>query len=319
MRLSNPLSSSAWASLTGGGWSAADAPDQTGRVVLVTGANSGLGLHTTIGLARKGARVLMACRDAGRAEAALRRVRLAVPGAAAELVTLDLASLNSVESAADEVASRVDALDLLVDNAGVMATPRTTTVDGFELQLATNHLGHFALTGRLLPLLLAAPSPRVVVVSSGAHRMGRIAFDDLQGERSYSRWGAYGQSKLANLLFARELGRRAAGTALLVAAAHPGYAATHLQSGHGSVALAALLRVGNAVVAQSDEAGALPSLYAATMPDVHPGDYWGPALAEVRGAPKRVGRSDAAQDDAVAGRLWDVSEQLTGVSYDLPA
>jgi len=317
MRLSNPLSSSTWASLTGGGWSAADAPDQTGRVVLVTGANSGLGLHTSIGLARKGARVLMACRDAGRAEAALRRVRSAVPGAAAELVTLDLASLASVASAAAEVASRVDALDLLVDNAGVMATPRTTTVDGFELQLATNHLGHFALTGRLLPL--AAPSPRVVVVSSGAHRMGTIAFDDLQGERSYSRWGAYGQSKLANLLFARELGRRAAGTALLVAAAHPGYAATHLQSGHGSVALAALLRVGNAVVAQSDEAGALPSLYAATMPDVRPGDYWGPALAEVRGAPKRVGRSGAAQDDAVARRLWDVSEQLTGVSYDLPA
>ena len=298
-------------------WTAADVPDQRGKVALVTGANSGLGLHTTIALADRGARVLMACRDAGRAEAALKRVRAQVPGAAVELVTLDLASLASIESAAAEIATRVGALDLLVDNAGVMATPRTVTPDGFELQLATNHLGHFALTGRLLPLLLAAPAPRVVVVSSGAHRIGSIAFDDLQGERSYSRWGAYGQSKLANLLFARELGRRSAATPLLVAAAHPGYAATHLQSGQGSRVMEAFMRVGNAVLAQSDAAGAWPSLYAATMPDVQRGDYWGPALAEIRGTPKRVGRSKAAQDDAVAGRLWDVSESLTGVTYPL--
>ena len=300
-------------------WSAADVPDQSGRVALVTGANSGLGLHTSIALARKGARVLMACRDAGRAQAALQRVRADVPGATVELVTLDLASLASVEAAADEVAGRTPVLDLLVDNAGVMATPKGVTADGFELQLGTNHLGHFALTGRLLPLLLTAPAARVVVVSSGAHRTGRIAFDDLQSERGYSRWKAYGQSKLANLLFVRELDRRAAATPLLVAAAHPGYAATHLQSGQGSFLLEAVMKVGNAVIAQSDEAGALPSLYAATMPDVRRGDYWGPSLAELRGAPKRVGRSTAAQDDAAARRLWDESERLTGVTYALPA
>ena len=294
-------------------------PDQSGRVALVTGANSGLGLHTSIGLARRGARVLMACRDAGRAGRALVQVQAAAPGAAVELVSLDLASLASVEAAAADVAGRTSALDLLVDNAGVMAPPRTTTADGFELQLGTNHLGHFALTGRLLPLLLAAPSPRVVVVSSGAHKIGKIAFEDLQSERSYSRWGAYGQSKLANLLFARELDRRSAATPLLVAAAHPGYAATHLQSGQGSFLLEALMKVGNVVLAQSDADGAMPSLYAATMPDVRRGDYWGPAFAELRGEPKRVGRARSAQDDDVAARLWTESERLTGVRYALPA
>ena len=294
-------------------------PDQSGRVALVTGANSGLGLHTSIGLARKGARVLMACRDAGRAGRALVQVQAAGPGATVELVSLDLASLASVEAAAADVAGRTSALDLLVDNAGVMAPPRTTTADGFELQLGTNHLGHFALTGRLLPLLLAAPAPRVVVVSSGAHKIGKIAFEDLQSERSYSRWGAYGQSKLANLLFARELDRRSAATPLLVAAAHPGYAATHLQSGQGSFLLEALMKVGNVVLAQSDADGAMPSLYAATMPDVRRGDYWGPAFAELRGEPKRVGRARSAQDDAVAARLWTESERLTGVRYALPA
>ena len=300
-------------------WSAADVPDQSGLVALVTGANSGLGLHTSIGLARRGARVLMACRHAGRAGRALVQVQAAAPGAAVELVSLDLASLASVEAAAADVAGRTTALDLLVDNAGVMAPPRTTTADGFELQLGTNHLGHFALTGRLLPLLLAAPAPRVVVVSSGAHKIGKIAFEDLQSERSYSRWGAYGQSKLANLLFARELDRRSAATPLLVAAAHPGYAATHLQSGQGSFLLEALMKVGNVVLAQSDADGAMPSLYAATMPDVRRGDYWGPAFAELRGEPKRVGRARSAQDDDVAARLWTESERLTGVTYALPA
>ena len=282
----------------------------------MTGANSGLGLHTSIALARKGARVLMACRDAERARRALERVHVAAPGAEVELVTLDLASLSSIQSAAEDVASRVDGLDVLVDNAGVMATPKTTTADGFEMQLGTNHLGHFALTGRLLPLLLAASAPRVVIVSSAAHRMGTIDFDDLQSERSYQRWGAYGQSKLANLLFARELGRRC--PALLVAAAHPGYAATHLQNGHGSRLLAGFMQIGNAVLAQSDEAGAMPSIYAATMPDVRTGDYWGPSFAELRGAPKRVGRSRAADDDVTARRLWERSEELTGVTYAVP-
>ena len=299
-------------------WTANDVPDQSGRTALVTGANSGLGLHTSIGLARRGARVLMGCRDAGRAEQALRRVRAQAPGALVEVVPLDLASLASVERAAADVADRVPQLDVLVDNAGVMAVPRSTTADGFETQLGTNHLGHFALTGRLLPLLLAASAPRVVVVSSTAHRMGAIDLADLQSERSYSRWGAYGQSKLANLLFARELDRRARATSLTVAAAHPGYAATHLQSGQGSALLEGFMKVGNAVIAQSDEAGARPSLYAATMPDVRGDDYFGPHLGELRGYPKRVGRSRAARDDTTARRLWQVSEELTGVSYDLP-
>lgn len=297
-------------------WSPSDIPDQSGRTALVTGANSGLGRHTALELARKGARVLLAVRSPQKGEQALARLRREVPGAAAELLELDLASLASVRAAVAEVAGRLDALDVLVDNAGVMAVPRSTTADGFEVQLGTNHLGHFALTGLLLPQLLAAAAPRVVVVSSSAHRTGRMHFEDLQGERSYRRWGAYGQSKLANLLFARELQRRA-GDALLVAAAHPGYAATGLQSGQGSFLLEAAMKVGNLLVAQSEAQGAWPSLYAATMPDVRPGDFWGPSLLEVRGVPKRVGRSAAAQDDAAAALLWDRSEELTGVSYDL--
>ena len=296
-------------------WSPADMPDQAGRTVLVTGANSGLGLHTSLELARKRARVLLACRSTAKGEQALQRVRAEVPDAAVELVPLDLASLASVRSAAADVADRVPHLDVLVDNAGVMAVPRRLTADGFEQQLGTNHLGHFALTGLLLPQLLAAPAPRVVVVSSTAHRTGRMDFDDLMGERSYSRWGAYGQSKLANLLFARELQRRA-GSRLLVAAAHPGYAATNLQSGQDSPLLEAAMKVGNLLVAQSDAQGAWPSLYAATMPDVRAGDYFGPALLELRGAPRRVGRSPAAQDDAAAALLWEASERLTGVTYD---
>jgi len=303
-------------------WTAGDIPDQTGRTALVTGANSGLGFATSAALAGKGARVLMACRSPERAEAALERLRTRVPGAAVELVALDLASLASVHQAADDAAARTARLDLLVCNAGVMAVPRGHTADGFETQLGTNHLGHFALTGRLLPLLLAAPAPRVVVVSSGAHRAGRITFDDLMGERSYGRWKAYGQSKLANLLFVLELAHRAtaAGLPLVAAAAHPGYAATGLQSGQGARLLERLMQVGNAVLAQSAEAGALPSLYAATATDVRSGDYYGPSLAELRGAPKKVGRSAAARDDAVARQLWQESERLTGVTYDaLPA
>ncbi len=287
-------------------------PDQSGRTALVTGANSGIGFHTALELSRHGARVLMACRSPQRAEQALGRLRLA--GGSGELVALDLSSLASVQAAAGEVADRVEMLDLLVNNAGVMAPPRTLTADGFELQFGTNHLGHFALTGRLLPLLLAAPAARVVTVSSGAHRMGSIAFDDLMGERSYRRWGAYGQSKLANLLFTRELDRRF-GDRLTAVAAHPGYAATHLQSGQGQPVMEALMRLGNATIAQSDAAGAWPSLFAATAPGVCGGQYFGPGLFELRGHPKQVGRSAAAENDAVAARLWTMSEELTGTSY----
>jgi NAD(P)-dependent dehydrogenase (short-subunit alcohol dehydrogenase family) len=298
-------------------WTVDDIPDQSGRTALVTGANSGLGLHTSLALARRGARVLMACRNPDKAGTALERVRSEVPGARAELVSLDLASLASVRTAATDVAARTDALHVLVDNAGVMAIPRAQTVDGFEMQLGTNHLGHFALTGLLLPLLLTADDPRVVVVSSDAHRIGRIRFADLMAEKSYGRWSAYGQSKLANLLFMRELDRRAAGR-LTAAAAHPGYAATNLQSNYGNPVVDLFMRIGNRVLAQSDEAGAWPQLYAATMPDVKGGEYFGPSgVFGLRGSPDRDTPTRAASDDETARRLWDVSEQLTGVSYPL--
>ncbi len=298
-------------------WTDALIPDQSGRTALVTGANSGLGFATSVALARKGARVLLACRDTARGQAALARLRGELPSATAELVALDLSSLASVRRAAEEVAGRVPALDLLVNNAGVMAIDRQLTEDGFERQLGTNHLGHFALTGLLLPTLLAAPAPRVVVVSSTAHKAGRIDLDDLMGERSYGRWSAYGQSKLANLLFARELHRRAADTALLVASAHPGYASTNLQSGQGSFVLETVMRLGNLVVGQPEHKGAWPQLYAATMPDVQGDDYLGPGgPGELRGHPKLVGRTSAAQDGAVAHLLWDRSEELTGVRYE---
>ncbi|HEX2087930.1 MAG TPA: oxidoreductase [Solirubrobacteraceae bacterium] len=298
-------------------WTAEDIPDQSGRHAVVTGANSGLGHHVSTELARKGARVILACRDLGRGEDALRRLRERVPGADAELRRLDLADLSSVR----EFADGVDApLDLLVNNAGVMAGPHRTTADGFELQFGTNHLGHFALTGLLLPRLLRSERPRVVSVSSGAHRMGRMNFDDLQSERSYKRWNAYGQSKLSNLLFMRELGRRAAeaGTPLVSVAAHPGYAATHLQTtGHTLDDL--IMKVSNAVIAQSDRMGALPLLYAATE-DLESGAYVGPdGIAEQRGHPKLVGMSGRARNDEDARRLWEVSEQLTGVTYDFSA
>ena len=294
-------------------WTPDDLPDLSGRTALVTGANSGLGFHTSLQLGLHGARVLMACRDPRRGQDALGRLRAA--GGTAELVTLDLADLSSVEAATRDVAGRVATLDVLVCNAGVMAPPRRLTVDGFESQLATNHLGHFALTGRLLPRLLAAAAPRVVVVSSGAHRIGRIDLEDLSGARSYHPWRAYGQSKLANLLFAAELDRRATGR-LAVLAAHPGYAATHLQSGQGSPVMEALMRVGNATIAQSDAQGAWPSLYAAGAPQARSGAYYGPGLLELRGHPREVGRSAAAQDRDVAARLWQASEDLTGVRYD---
>jgi NAD(P)-dependent dehydrogenase (short-subunit alcohol dehydrogenase family) len=295
-------------------WRAADIPDQSGRTVLVTGANSGLGLQTSLALAGKGARVLMACRNPTKAEQSLQRVRGQVPGAQVELVSLDLASLASIEAAADEVARRTQQLDVLVNNAGVMAIPRELTADGFEMQLGTNHLGHFALTGRLLPLLREAPSARVINVASAAHKPGTIRFDDLTGEQSYGRWSAYSQSKLANLLFTLELDRRH-GDWLTTAAAHPGYANTHLQSGQGNRLLELTMRLGNAIMAQSDAAGALPQLYAATMPDVQGNEYFGPHLFELRGYPVRCGRTARAKSSEDAARLWQVSEELTKVSY----
>jgi NAD(P)-dependent dehydrogenase (short-subunit alcohol dehydrogenase family) len=291
-------------------------PDLRGRTALVTGANSGLGFWTSVELARKGARVLMACRNPDRAGDALSRLLGEVPEAAAELVALDLASLASVEKASADVAGRSDALDVLVNNAGIMAVGEGTTEDGFELQLGTNHLGHFALTGRLLPLLLKGASPRVVTVSSYAHKIGKIDFDDLMGSKGYHRWRAYGQSKLANLLFTQELDRRAHGR-LTAVAAHPGYAATHLQQGQGQKHFERLMALGNTLFAQSDVQGAWPSLRAATDPEVRGNEYYGPHFLELRGHPVRTGRARHASNSETATRLWEVSEKLTGVHFDL--
>jgi NAD(P)-dependent dehydrogenase (short-subunit alcohol dehydrogenase family) len=298
-------------------WTAADIPDQTGRTVVVTGANSGLGFHTSLELARNGAHVVMACRNLDKGRAALDRLWEEVPGADVRLESLDLADLTSVRAFAEHFA--LDSLDLLVNNAGVMALPRMRTADGFEMQLGTNHLGHFALTGLLLPRLLAGQDPRVVTVSSNAHKMGRINFDNLNGDRRYFRWTAYGQSKLANLLFALELGRRARG-ALTSVAAHPGYAATHLQlqasDATGNPLDRAVNKLMNTVVAQSDAMGALPSLYAATM-ELPSGAYVGPdGPGEFRGHPQLTAPNGRARDEQTAKRLWEVSEELTGVTFD---
>jgi NAD(P)-dependent dehydrogenase (short-subunit alcohol dehydrogenase family) len=305
-------------------WTAGDIPDQTGRTILVTGATSGLGLRSAEALAAKGARVLMGCRNETKAAAAVEQVAAKATGAEPVVVKLDLSDLASVRACADEVAGMVDGLDVLMNNAGVMAIPLARTADGFEMQLGTNHLGHFALTGLLLPVLGKATAPRVVTTASTAHRGGRMKWDDLNSEKGYRRWGAYGQSKLANLLFMRELDRRAreAGSDLISVAAHPGYAATHLQSAgaekSGRRLTGLFMRTGNALVAQSDAMGALPQLYAATEADVQGGEYFGPdSLFESRGHPKRVGSTAAARDAAASARLWQISEDLTGITYDL--
>jgi len=307
-------------------WGVSDIPDQNGRTVLITGASSGLGLRSAEALAATGARVLLACRNAEKAATALESVKAGATGPTPEVVALDLADLDSVAACASTVDGAVEHLDVLVNNAGVMAVPRRRTSAGFELQFGTNHLGHFALTGGVLPTLLRAPSPRVVNVSSNAHKFGSMRWDDLNWQRGrYSKWRAYGQSKLANLLFSSELQRRAiaAATPLVVASAHPGYASTHLaavgpeMAGHRLAGM--LTSLGDRLLAQPDDMGALPQLYAATMPDVGPDDYFGPdGPGELRGHPTRVGRSRAASDLAAGARLWRRSEELTGVSYPWP-
>jgi len=302
-----------------GRWTAADIPDQTGRLAVVTGANSGLGMITAQELARAGANVVIACRNLDKGEQAADQIRGSVPAAKLDLRELDLADLGSVSAFADRLHAEHDTLDLLVNNAGVMAPPRRLTHDGFESQIGTNHLGHFALTGRLLDLLLAATQARVVTLSSGAHRMGKISLEDLQSEDGYNNWRAYGQSKLANLMFCFELQRRAtaAGVAMRSVAAHPGYAATNLQfAGPSRFYEKAIMGVANKVIAQSAEMGALPTLYAATA-DVPGGSFVGPdGLMEARGYPHVVGAAGKAYDEQTWSKLWARSEELTGVSYE---
>jgi NAD(P)-dependent dehydrogenase (short-subunit alcohol dehydrogenase family) len=303
-------------------WTTEEIPDQHGRSAVVTGANSGLGLVTARELARAGASVTLACRNTDKGVRAAREIEAAVPGAATEVAALDLGSLASVQAFAERFQSDHEGLDLLINNAGLMAPPRRVSADGFELQLATNYLGHFALTGRLLDAMEGRSDARVVTLSSNAHKTGRIDFEDLQSERSYRRWLAYGQSKLADLLFALELDRRlkAASSTIRSLAAHPGYAATNLQSAAPPMLDRLVMAVSNRLVAQSAEIGALPTLYAATQPGLEGGTYVGPdGLGEFRGHPVEVSPSARARDERTAARLWEVAEELTGVTFSLGA
>ncbi|MDT9690737.1 oxidoreductase [Streptomyces sp. P9(2023)] len=302
------------------GWNTAHIPDQGGRTAVVTGANSGIGLVTARELARKGARVVLACRNEARGTAAVDAVRREVPGVEVEFRPLDLADLSSVREFAASLP--YERLDLLVNNAGVMALPYGRTADGFETQFGVNHLGHFALTGLLLPRLLDAPSARVVTVSSSLHALSRLDMGDLNSERNYRRWIAYGRSKTANLLFVHELARRlaAAGAGIVAAAAHPGYAATNLQTAavrmEGRTGAERFMELGNRVFAQPAEGGALPTLYAATAAGVAPDSFTGPSFLMWRGAPGSSWRARWTRDDVAGERLWVASEQLTGVTYD---
>ena len=294
-------------------WTAADIPDQSGHTAVVTGANSGLGLVIARELANHGATVVAAVRN-------VTKGRDAFAGTPVDVRELDLADLDTIRAFAEQFAGDHQRLDLLVNNAGIMAAPRRLTKDGFESQLGTNHLGHFALTGRLLPTLKAASAPRVVTMSSGMHRIGTIKFDDLQREHGYNNWLAYGQSKLANLEFCFELQRRAtaAGSPLLSLAAHPGYAATNLQFAAPAHQYEKwFMSIGNKLFAQSAEMGALPALYAATVPGLMGGTYVGPdGFMEQRGHPKVVTAAGKAYNQNDWRRLWEMSEQLTGVHYE---
>ena len=297
-------------------WTEEDIPDQTGRVAVVTGANTGLGLETGRALANRGATVVLAVRSTDKGQAAVEEIHSKAPGAALQVLELDLASLASVRSAAERLGSDHQQIDLLINNAGVMSTPRRMTADGFELQFGTNHLGHFALTGLLLDRLLPAEGSRIVTVSSVGHRIrSRIDFDDLHAERGYNRIAAYGRSKLANLLFTYELQRRLeqAGAKTIALAAHPGGSNTelgrHMPGGR-------LLRPLMGLIAQSAAMGALTTLRAATDPEAEGGQYYGPGgFRETRGHPVLVSSSELSHDAELQSRLWAVSEELTQVGY----
>jgi len=299
-------------------WTTHDIPDLCGKTVLITGANSGLGLESARAMAEKGAHVIMACRNPHKAEAAASTIRAQTPAAELELAELDLASLASVRTFAERVLARHKRLDVLLNNAGIMAIPQRRTVDGFEMQFGTNHLGHFALTARLFDLLGRTPGARIVNVASQAHVLAKMRWHDLDWQQGYAPWAAYGMSKLANLLFTRELARRIEkrGAGLLAAAAHPGYAATNLQYAapemNGKKLTAKVLRTVNPLLGQPPDMGALPQLYAAIATDVTPRDYIGPdGFLGGRGHPVRAWSAPQSRDQLAMQRLWDVSEQLT--------
>lgn len=296
-------------------WTTDNIPDQTGRTAVITGANTGLGYETAAALAAKGAHVVLAVRNLDKGKDAVDRIHQATPDADVTLQELDLSSLQSVREAADALRANYPGIDLLINNAGVMWTPKQTTADGFEMQFGTNHLGHFAFTGLLLDHLLPVPGSRIVTVSSMGHRIrAAIHFDDLQWERSYNRVAAYGQSKLANLLFTYELQRRLTGEQTVALAAHPGGSNTELiRYVPGPTAIVTPL-VGR--LFQSAAMGALPTLRAATDPAAFGGQYYGPdGFMEQGGHPKVVASSDQSHDTDIQQRLWAVSEELTGVAY----
>jgi len=300
-----------------------DIPDQTGKWAIVTGANSGIGFSAARELARKGCAVILACRNAAKGKAAKEQIEKEAPGSAVEVCLLDLADLRCVRSFAGQIVDRGRPLDLLINNAAVMALPtRHTTADGFEAQFGTNHLGHFALTGLLLPALLSAKGARVVTVASIAHHGKAMPFDDLQSERRYKPWAAYGQTKLANLLFGFELERRfrRAGTSALSIIVHPGLSNTKIiENGPGAEGgfSAAILEFGFGITAQSSDRGALPTLYGATSQNARGGKFYGPdGIFEWRGYPAEAKLSKAAQDEIAPVKLWSVSEELTGVKYE---
>ena len=294
-------------------WSTDNIPDLTGRTAVVTGANSGLGLETSRVLVGKGAEVILACRNLEKGATAVAQIKAQHAQAQIALLQLDLADLASVRGFAETFTAQYDQLHLLINNAGVMApSKRYVTADGFEMQFGTNHLGHFALTGPLLPTLMQTPNARIVSLSSVAHRLGKMNFDDLNAEKSYNKWSAYGQSKLANLLFTYELQRhlQQANADVIAVAAHPGYTATNLQKTSRTFSWL------NPIVAQDISIGVLPPLYAATVPDIQGGDFIGPdGFQEMRGYPHKTRSSDRSYNQADAAKLWQVSEQLTGINY----
>lgn len=304
-------------------WSESHIPDLSGRTFVVTGANSGIGFEAARALAERGADVVLACRSPKKADDALAAIRTKRSDARVKTMALDLSSLASVRAFADAFSSTHARLDGLLNNAGLMAVPFARTADGFEMQLGTNHLGHFALTARLFPKLAATPGARIVTVASYVHRFGRIRWDDLMFERGYDRWGAYFQSKLANLLFTFELSRRLREKhpAVRATAAHPGYAATSLQAKgaelRGSPTEGFIMRLGNGLLAQDAAAGALPTLRATVDPEAECGDYFGPSgLFEMVGSPRKVGTAKTAKDPEAAERLWKLSEDLTGLRFE---
>lgn len=305
-----------------GKWTQEDIPDLTGKVVVITGANSGLGLESTKALTAKGATVVMACRNLTKAEKAQREVLREVPNAKLDVIALDSASLDSVKAFAEAFKAKYDRLDILLNNAGVMAIPRTETADGFEMQLGVNHLGHFALTGLLIDVITDTPGSRIHNTSSSAAFGGRINFDDLMSQKSYSRWGAYGQSKLANIFFSNELNRRlkAAGHDTISNSSHPGAVMTNLQANSmeksgNPLFERILIPVAFYFIGQPVEMGVLPQLHASTAHSAKGGVFYGPKKMRVKGYPAEQHSNNAVNDAAALKRFWELSEELTGISY----